>query len=74
MRGRLARLFSRWIRLLTMNGACAGATLAHPPTGDEQKAFNGSCIVARAAIKEEVMEKIKKGIYATSGCGISTRS
>lgn len=41
--------------------------MAHPPTGDEQKAFNGSCVVARATTKEEVMEEIRKDIYATSG-------
>lgn len=44
-----------------------GATLAHPPVGDEQKPFNGSCIVAHAATREEVMEEIKKDVYATAG-------
>jgi hypothetical protein len=50
-----------------MDLLCLGATVARPPAGDEQKAFNGSCIVARAASKEEVLAEIRKDIYATEG-------
>ncbi|OAA60220.1 Dimeric alpha-beta barrel [Niveomyces insectorum RCEF 264] len=44
-----------------------GATLAHPPVGDEPKAFNGSCMVAHAATKEEVLDEVRKDTYAKAG-------
>lgn len=44
-----------------------GATVAHPPVGDEQKAFNGSCVVARATSKEEVVAQLKEDVYAKAG-------
>ncbi|TPX12332.1 uncharacterized protein E0L32_006979 [Thyridium curvatum] len=44
-----------------------GATLAKPSVEGQQKEFNGSCIVAHAASKEEVLEEVRKDIYATSG-------
>lgn len=46
---------------------CTGATVDYPPVGDEKRAFNGSCVVARASTKEEVLEEIKKDVYATAG-------
>jgi uncharacterized protein len=44
-----------------------GATVTHPPADGEAKPFNGSCIVARAATQDEVLEEIRKDIYYTSG-------
>jgi hypothetical protein len=44
-----------------------GATVSHPPVDGEQKPFNGSCIVAHAQSREEVLDEIKKDVYATSG-------
>ncbi|EXK29545.1 hypothetical protein FOXG_11882 [Fusarium oxysporum f. sp. lycopersici 4287] len=44
-----------------------GPTLDYPPIDGQEKAINGSCIVANAPSREEVMEEIRKDIYATSG-------
>ncbi|EMT72952.1 hypothetical protein FOC4_g10000196, partial [Fusarium odoratissimum] len=44
-----------------------GPSLEYPPIDGQEKAINGSCIVANAPSREEVMEEIKKDIYATSG-------
>lgn len=44
-----------------------GATVTRPPVEGQAKTFNGSCIVAHAATKEEVLDEIKKDIYATTG-------
>ncbi|KAL5604948.1 hypothetical protein FOVSG1_005095 [Fusarium oxysporum f. sp. vasinfectum] len=45
----------------------SGPTLDYPPIDGQEKAIDGSCIVANAPSREEVMEEIRKDIYATSG-------
>ncbi|QSZ31717.1 hypothetical protein DSL72_001284 [Monilinia vaccinii-corymbosi] len=42
----------------------AGAFLSEPPTGDSPLKFQGSCMIALASSKEEVIEVLKKDIYA----------
>ncbi|KIX03813.1 uncharacterized protein Z518_07366 [Rhinocladiella mackenziei CBS 650.93] len=44
-----------------------GATVSSPPIEGEPKQFNGSCLVARAQSKEEVMEELRKDVYAKEG-------
>ncbi|TGO35021.1 hypothetical protein BHYA_0173g00150 [Botrytis hyacinthi] len=41
-----------------------GAFLSEPPTGDSPLKFQGSCMIALASSKEEVIEVLKKDIYA----------
>ncbi|KEF55597.1 uncharacterized protein A1O9_08347 [Exophiala aquamarina CBS 119918] len=44
-----------------------GATAAAAPKEGEDKQFNGSCLVAKASSKEEVLEELRKDIYAQEG-------
>lgn len=45
-----------------------GAFFHHPPAeGESPPPFAGSAMLAYAETKEEVMEKVKSDIYATSG-------
>jgi hypothetical protein len=41
-----------------------GATLSEPPKDGEPLKIMGSCMLAHAATKEEVMEQIRKDVYA----------
>lgn len=41
-----------------------GATVSEPPVEGQQKQFNGSCIVAKAKSRDEVLEELRKDIYA----------
>ncbi|RAL65297.1 hypothetical protein DID88_000865 [Monilinia fructigena] len=41
-----------------------GAFLSEPPSGDAPLRFQGSCMIALASSKEEVIEVLKKDIYA----------
>ncbi|KAG4029350.1 hypothetical protein MFRU_016g01040 [Monilinia fructicola] len=41
-----------------------GAFLSEPPSGDSPLKFQGSCMIALASSKEEVIEVLKKDIYA----------
>lgn len=45
----------------------AGATIEGPPREGEPLALDGSVMIAVAESKEEVLEKLRKDIYATSG-------
>lgn len=45
----------------------AGATIEAPPKEGEPLALDGSVMIAVAESKEEVLEKLHKDIYATSG-------
>jgi hypothetical protein len=47
--------------------ASIGATAAAVPKEGEDKQFNGSCLVAKASSKEEVLEELRKDIYAQEG-------
>ncbi|KIW83628.1 hypothetical protein Z517_02874 [Fonsecaea pedrosoi CBS 271.37] len=44
-----------------------GATLSTPPRDGEDKKYTGSCIVARASSREEVLEEIRRDVYAKEG-------
>lgn len=44
-----------------------GATAAAVPKEGEDKQFNGSCLVAKASSKEEVLGELRKDIYAQEG-------
>ncbi|KAJ9606667.1 hypothetical protein H2200_008675 [Cladophialophora chaetospira] len=44
-----------------------GATVSAPPVEGQQKQFNGSCVVARARSRDEVLEELRKDIYAREG-------
>jgi hypothetical protein len=44
-----------------------GATVEKPPIGDEPRSFNGSFVVAKATTREEVLDEIKKDVYAQRG-------
>lgn len=57
-------------RKVSSNGhltASTGATAAAVPKEGEAKQFNGSCLVAKASSKEEVLEELRKDIYAQEG-------
>ncbi|KAI9642908.1 hypothetical protein NHQ30_008642 [Ciborinia camelliae] len=41
-----------------------GALLSEPPSGDSPLKFQGSCMIALASSKEEVLEALKKDVYA----------
>jgi uncharacterized protein len=41
--------------------------LSEPPVDGVQKQFNGSCVVAKAKSKEEVLGELRKDIYAREG-------
>ncbi|KAJ8059847.1 hypothetical protein OCU04_011477 [Sclerotinia nivalis] len=41
-----------------------GAFLSEPPNGDSPLKFQGSCMIALASSKEEIIEVLKKDIYA----------
>ena len=45
----------------------AAATVEKPPVGDEPRSFNGSFMVAHGATKEEVLEEVKRDVYAQRG-------
>jgi hypothetical protein len=38
--------------------------MSEPPKEGEDKRFNGSCMVAKAATKQEVLDELQKDIYA----------
>lgn len=44
-----------------------GATLEEPPKEGEALKINGSCMIAHAATKEEVIEQLKLDVYSSSG-------
>lgn len=44
-----------------------GATLDEPFQEGQPPKINGSCMIARASSKEEVIEELKKDIYTTAG-------
>lgn len=44
-----------------------GATAATVPKEGEDKQFNGSCLVAKASSKDEVLEELRKDVYAKEG-------
>ncbi|KIW58014.1 hypothetical protein PV05_02566 [Exophiala xenobiotica] len=44
-----------------------GATLSAPPGPDGDKQFNGSCVIAKARSKEEVLQELSKDVYAREG-------
>jgi len=44
-----------------------GATLDSPPQDGQGLAINGSVMMALASSKEEVLERVKSDVYATSG-------
>jgi uncharacterized protein len=41
-----------------------GATLDEPPKDGEALKINGSCLIAHATTKDEVMAELKKDVYA----------
>lgn len=44
-----------------------GATLDEPFQDGQPPKINGSCMIARASSKDEVIEELKKDIYTTAG-------
>lgn len=43
-----------------------GATLDEPFQEGQPPKINGSCMIARASSKEEVIEELKKDVYTTA--------
>lgn len=41
--------------------------MSSPPVEGQPKQFNGSCVVARAQSKDEVMQQLQEDIYAKEG-------
>lgn len=44
-----------------------GATLDEAPKEGEALKINGSCMIAHAATKEEVIEELKRDVYTSGG-------
>lgn len=45
----------------------AGGVLSSIPVEGQQKQFNGSCIIAHAATKEEILEQLRKDPFTSGG-------
>ncbi|KAK5462801.1 hypothetical protein LTS15_002513 [Exophiala xenobiotica] len=54
-------------RLDSGNWVMGDALLSAPPVSGGDKQFNGSCVISKPRLREEVLEELSKDIYARGG-------